>query len=218
MRSPRHFRVPSLLLTLATAVAVGVAGLPGAAAAREPAPPAETRAAAPAPRAAAAAGPRDFFYDAAGQLAGVTDPATGSAAYRYDDAGNLLRTERLAAGALAVFALVPARGPVGSSVEIGGTGFSATTGGNDVTVDGIAATVSRATTGRLQVQIPAGATDGVVRVSAGGRSATAPRPFRIEAGAPASRRRSRWCRYACWGATTTASRTGAPAGRTRWSG
>ncbi|GIF00007.1 hypothetical protein Ari01nite_74710 [Paractinoplanes rishiriensis] len=172
-------------------VAVAIAGLPGPAAAHEPtAHQAQTAAAAPkaaaaAPKAAAAAaGPRDFFYDAAGQLAGVTDPATGSAAYRYDDAGNLERTERLALGALAVFALVPARGPAGSSVEIGGTGFSATAGDNAVTVDGIAATVSRATTGRLQVQIPSGATDGVVRVEVGGRSATAPRPFRIEAGAP----------------------------------
>jgi RHS repeat-associated protein len=179
MRSPRHFSVPSRLLALLAAVAVVVGGLSAPAAAHEVPAQASAR------QQAAAAGPREFFYDAAGQLAGVTDPASGSAAYRYDKAGNLLRTERLDAGALAVFALVPARGPVGSSVEIGGAGFSATAADNKVTVDGVAATVSRATTGRLQVQIPQGATDGVVRVEVGGKSAAAPEPFRIEGGTPA---------------------------------
>jgi YD repeat-containing protein len=186
MRSPRHFR----LLTLATALVVAIAGLPGTAAppahAQRQAEPSVGSTAAgstaagstAAGRAAAEpagptpAGPREFFYDAAGQLAGVADPATGAAAYRYDEAGNLVRTERLGTDALAVFAVVPARGPVGSSVEISGTGFDDTAGATEVTVDGVAATVSRATANRLQVQIPERATEGVGRVSAGGKSAT----------------------------------------------
>ncbi|MEU4620132.1 RHS repeat-associated core domain-containing protein [Actinoplanes sp. NPDC023801] len=182
-----RFRLPAHLIHVAVAVTVAVAGLPAAAAAQTAPPgqhPPAANAAAAAANAAAAPGPREFFYDAGGQLAGVTDPATGSAAYRYDDAGNLLRTERIEPGAVAVFALVPARGPVGSSIEIGGAGFSATTSANEVTVDGIAAAVSRATTGRLRIQIPSGATDGVVKVSVGGHSATSPRPFRVEDGAP----------------------------------
>lgn len=189
MRSPRHFSSPARSLTAFLAVAVAVTGLTAgdASARRTDIPAAAARAAAPDPQApatAASGGPREFFYDAAGQLVGVADPATGSAAYRYDDAGNLLRTERLSLDALAVFAIVPARGPVGSSVEISGTGFSTTADENVVTVDGITAPVSRATAHRLTVQIPEGATDGVVEVSVAGKSATSPRPFRIEAGAP----------------------------------
>ncbi|MEV4757046.1 RHS repeat-associated core domain-containing protein [Micromonospora sp. NPDC049559] len=178
MRLKRFFRAQSRLLTASVAAIVVAAGLPaGGASAKPVEDPPGRPAAAPAP-----AGPRDYFYDAAGQLAGVVDPATGSAAYRYDDAGNLLETKRLATDALAVFALVPARGPVGTTVEIGGVGFAATAAGNTVTVDGIAAPVTSVTTNRLKVAIPAGATAGVVAVTANGKTAQSPRPFRVEAG------------------------------------
>ncbi|GAA2564300.1 hypothetical protein GCM10010435_40740 [Winogradskya consettensis] len=147
---------------------------------------AETRtdlAAAPA-AAPAAAGPRDFFYDAAGQLV-ATGNGTDVAVHHYDDAGNLLGTERVPASRTTVFALVPARGPVGAKVEIQGTGFSATAASNVVTFDGVAATVSAATVNRLTVVVPSGATDGVVQVKVGTTTATSPKPFQLGRGAPA---------------------------------
>ncbi|GAB2941669.1 hypothetical protein GCM10027280_32790 [Micromonospora polyrhachis] len=169
--------MPALL-----AAAVVIAGLPAnpvqAKRPEEPPKP-EKSLAAPAP-----AGPRDYFYDAAGQLVGVADSATGAASYRYDDAGNLLETKRLAADALAVFALVPARGPVGTTVEISGTGFATTAADNTVTVDGIAAAVTTATANRLKVTVPAGVADGHFTVTANGKTAQSPRPFLVEAGTP----------------------------------
>ncbi|MDG4784879.1 RHS repeat-associated core domain-containing protein [Micromonospora sp. WMMD1102] len=177
--------MPGRLLGTSIAALVLAAGLPaGTAAAKRPDLPVE-RAERPAPAAAPApAGPREHFYDAAGQLVGVADPATGAATYSYDEAGNLLETRRLAADALAVFALVPERGPVGTTVEISGVGFSATAATNTVTVDGIAAPVTAATANRLTVAVPAGVGDGVVEVAVNGRSAQSPRPFRVQAGTP----------------------------------
>ncbi|WP_306210107.1 RHS repeat-associated core domain-containing protein [Actinoplanes sp. RD1] len=166
--------VPVVLATLLT-------GPAAAAPAAGTVPPAElpARAAAPAP-----AGPRENFYDASGQLAGVVDKATGAATYRYDDAGNVLSVDRIATGDVGVFAVVPARGPAGTKVEISGTGFATTPAGNTVTVDGIAATVTAATATRLTVTVPAGVSDGAVQVTVGAKSARSPRNFRIEAAAP----------------------------------
>ncbi len=158
----------------------------GAAEAAPAAEVAPAAGAAPAAKAAAApAGPRENFYDAAGQLAGVVDKATGAAVYRYDDAGNVVSVDRVASGDVGVFAVVPARGPAGTKVEISGTGFSTTPASNTVTVDGIAATVTAATATRLTTTIPAGVTDGVVQVAVGAKSARSPRTFRVEAAAPA---------------------------------
>ncbi|MFC4853959.1 DNRLRE domain-containing protein [Actinophytocola glycyrrhizae] len=129
----------------------------------------------------APAGPRDYFYDAAGQLVGVVNNAGEAAAYRYDAAGNLTRTDRYNAATASVFALVPARGPVGSTVEISGTGFDITAGNNQVTFDGIAAQVTAASANRLTVVVPADAGAGHVEVTANGRSATSPTPFSVTA-------------------------------------
>ncbi|WP_147459222.1 RHS repeat-associated core domain-containing protein [Saccharothrix variisporea] len=125
----------------------------------------------------APSGPREFFYDAAGQLAGVANSSGESAAYRYDDSGNLERTERYDRDASAVFALVPEQGPVGASVEISGTGFGAQPADNAVVFDGIPAQVTAASPNRLTVVVPAGISDGHVRVTANGRTAAAHRPF-----------------------------------------
>jgi RHS repeat-associated protein len=67
-----RFRLPAHLIHVAVAVTVAVAGLPAAAAAQT-APPGQhpPAANAAAANAASAPGPREFFYDAAGQLAGT---------------------------------------------------------------------------------------------------------------------------------------------------
>lgn len=168
-------------LSIAVVALLGVtlAAPPAAASARPATAPEAAPAAAPAP-----AGTRDFFYDAAGQLV-ATGNGTEVAVHRYDQAGNLLGTERVPAARTTVFALVPARGPVGAKVEIQGTGFSATASANTVTFDGVSAPVVTAPANRLTVQVPDGTTDGVVRVKVADTTATAPQPFRLGRGAPA---------------------------------
>ncbi|GAA2965655.1 DNRLRE domain-containing protein [Actinokineospora diospyrosa] len=132
----------------------------------------------------APAGPREYFYDAAGQLVGVTNNSGEAAAYRYDAAGNLEATDRYRTDTASVFAVVPARGPVGGTVEISGTGFATQAAGNAVTFDGVTAQVTAASANRLSVVVPAGTTAGAVKVVAGGKTATSRTPFTVTRGLP----------------------------------
>src|SRR6476661_7365117 len=59
----------------------------------------------------------------------------------------------------------PASGPVGTTVIITGLNFSATASSNAVTFNGVAATVTAATTTQLTVTVPAGATTGKISVT-----------------------------------------------------
>ncbi|MGW4060855.1 DNRLRE domain-containing protein [Amycolatopsis sp. NPDC004747] len=133
----------------------------------------------------APSGPRDYFYDAAGQLAGVTNNSGEAAAYRYDAAGNLEATDRYRTDTASIFALVPARGPIGSTIEISGTGFATQASGNQVTFDGVTAQVTAASANRLSVVVPSGTGAGAVKVTAGGKSATSRSPFTVTRGVPA---------------------------------
>lgn len=76
---------------------------------------------------------------------------------------------------LAVTTLRPRSGPPGSAVRIEGAGFSATPGNNTVTFGGVEATVTRATTTALTVEVPSGVS-GRVPVTVSG-TATAPGRF-----------------------------------------
>ncbi|MBM7861010.1 DNRLRE domain-containing protein [Lentzea nigeriaca] len=133
----------------------------------------------------APAGPRDYFYDAAGQLAGVTNNSGEAAAYRYDAAGNLEATDRYRTDVASIFAVVPQRGPIGSTVEISGTGFAVQPADNRVTFDGITAQVTAASANRLTVVVPAGTGAGAVKVVAGGKTADSRNPFVVTRGIPA---------------------------------
>ncbi|MCP2243377.1 RHS repeat-associated core domain-containing protein [Lentzea aerocolonigenes] len=133
----------------------------------------------------APAGPRDYFYDAAGQLAGVTNNSGEAAAYRYDAAGNLEATDRYRTDVASIFALVPQRGPIGGTVEISGTGFATQPADNRVTFDGVAAQVTAASANRLTVVVPDGTGAGAVKVVAGGKTADSRNPFVVTRGVPA---------------------------------
>jgi RHS repeat-associated protein len=133
----------------------------------------------------APAGPREYFYDAAGQLVGVTNNSGEVAAYRYDAAGNLEATDRYKTDTASIFALVPARGPVGSTIEVSGTGFGVTPTGNTVTFDGVTALVTAASANRLSVVVPQGTGAGAVKVTANGKSAGSRSPFVVTRGVPA---------------------------------
>ncbi len=75
---------------------------------------------------------------------------------------------------MGVAQLVPDNGLAGSQIIIKGIGFSTVAGDNNVSFNGIAATVISATDTGLTVQVPAGVTTGAVNVTVNGLGATGP--------------------------------------------
>jgi RHS repeat-associated protein len=107
-----------------------------------------------------------YVYDADGQLRDVSDPAGNTGVFKWDAVGNLLSISRAASSALSVVQLTPARGAVGDTVTIAGTGFSTTPASNTVKFNGTTATVTAATARLLTLTVPTGATTGTVSVTA----------------------------------------------------
>ncbi len=66
-----------------------------------------------------------YVYDEAGRLRAVIDPAANTAVYAYDAVGNLTGITQQPSSTLAVLQFTPASSPVGTTVTIYGTGFSA---------------------------------------------------------------------------------------------
>ncbi|UNP28424.1 pre-peptidase C-terminal domain-containing protein [Lysobacter gummosus] len=122
-----------------------------------------------------------YVYDDNGRLIVMVDEQSGeSARYVYDKVGNLLRIERLAAGQVAVFSFVPARGASGVAVRIEGKGFSAVAADNIVRFNGVAATVTAATPTELDVSVPAGASTGPLTVTVGAQTIAGPADFVVD--------------------------------------
>ena len=123
--------------------------------------------------------PVTYVYDEIGRLVGVINAAGDSATYSYDSVGNLLSISRHAAGGVSLIEFTPNAGPVGATVAIVGIGFSATPASNTVTFNGVAATVSTATTTRLTVTVPVSATTGSIAVTSPSGSATSATTFSV---------------------------------------
>jgi YD repeat-containing protein len=122
-----------------------------------------------------------YAYDELGRLVAVADQQGNAAIYVYDAVGNLLSIQRADAAALpgvAITAVVPEKGRVGTLVSILGKGLGGA-GQNSVRFNGVAATVAQAASNRLVTMVPAGATTGPITVTASLGSAVSPRPFRI---------------------------------------
>src|SRR6266404_14972 len=86
-----------------------------------------------------------FGYDDAGRLATVIDTAqtNGVATYGWDAVGNLTAVARKPSVALSVVSFAPTRGAVGTTVQIYGSGFDASTVTNNVVkFNGATATVA----------------------------------------------------------------------------
>jgi YD repeat-containing protein len=120
-----------------------------------------------------------YVYDRLGRLIAVVDPASDTAVYHYDAVGNLTSISRQSSALVSVIDFNPGSGPVGSTVTIYGTGFSATPSSNTVTFNGAAATVSSASPTQLVVTVPAGATTGAIAVTAPAGSATSSTAFTV---------------------------------------
>ena len=131
-----------------------------------------------------------YLYDEAGRLDLVDDPTQGAAVYHWDADGNLLSIQRYSASTLAVLQTTPAHAPPGTQVDITGTGFSTEASNDEVSFDGIAATVSKATATDLFVTVPEGASTGAITVKIGEHSAESPGAFKpfVRTVAPVTRR------------------------------
>jgi hypothetical protein len=93
--------------------------------------------------------------------------------------GFRLRGTVVAPPAVAISDFSPAFGPIGSSVTIAGTGFSATPAQNTVTFNGTAATITSSTTTSIVVTVPTGATTGPIGVTSPAGSATSASSFTV---------------------------------------
>lgn len=125
--------------------------------------------------------PIRYVYDNVGRLVGVIDPAADTVVYSYDAVGNLLSIARFASSTVSVIAFSPGSGPVGTTVTIEGTGFSATPSQNTVTFNGTAATVTASTATQLTTTVPSGATTGTIAVTSPSGSATSATSFTVTA-------------------------------------
>jgi YD repeat-containing protein len=115
-----------------------------------------------------------YAYDELNRLVQVSDPVGNSATYRYDPVGNLTAIERPGPSGVVISEFTPNSGPVGTSVTIFGSGFSATPAQNTVTFGGTSAYVTSASATQLTTTVPAGLSAGsyTVGVSRPGGSAT----------------------------------------------
>ncbi|TKB62057.1 MAG: hypothetical protein E8D48_08570, partial [Nitrospira sp.] len=125
-----------------------------------------------------------YVYDKAGRLRAVIDPASDTAVYAYDAVGNLTGITRQPSTTLAVLQFTPSSSPIGTTVMIYGTGFSATLASNTVKFNGTTATVLTASTTVLTVTVPSGATTGPISVTVGANTATSTASFIVGSGAP----------------------------------
>jgi YD repeat-containing protein len=120
-----------------------------------------------------------YAYDEAGRLATVVDSLNNSALYTYDAAGNIQAITRKVATAVTVAEFVPNNGPVGTTVNIYGSGYSSTPSQNTVTFNGTTATVTSATTTQIVTTVPPGATTGKIKVTAPTGNATSTASFTV---------------------------------------
>jgi large repetitive protein len=119
----------------------------------------------------------NYIYDELGRLKTVVAPNGDRAEYDYDAVGNLLAVRRIGTNTLTVSEITPNVGTGGTVVTIRGAGFSATPASNTVKFNGVAATVTAATTTQLTVSAPATGTTGTISVTVGAVTSTSQEVF-----------------------------------------
>ena len=126
-------------------------------------------------------GPVSYIYDLVGRLISTVGP-TDTVIYKYDAVGNLLSISHQSSGQVSIIQFSPASGPIGATVTIDGTGFSAIANQNTVTLNGVTAAVSSATSTQIVATVPAGATTGPIGVTSPNGSATSAANFTVTDG------------------------------------
>ena len=107
-----------------------------------------------------------------------SQPAKSVVTYSYDAAGNIITMQRT----IPIASFTPTSGPVGASVVISGSIFSATPSANIVRFNGSTpATVTAASTTQLTALVPAGATTGPISVTVGIYTAVSNSAFTVTA-------------------------------------
>ena len=124
-------------------------------------------------------GPVSYTYDEIGRLVGVVAASGDAAQYTYDALGNVLSITRTSSGQPSLFTFNPKSGPMGTQVTIFGANFSPDSAQDAVSFNGTAATVTSASSTRLVVTVPAGATTGAITVTAPASSVTSASPFTV---------------------------------------
>ena len=99
--------------------------------------------------------------------------------YSYDAVGNILSLTRYAAGQSTIFEFHPKSGPIGTSVSISGSNFSANPAQDTVSFNGTPAVVNSASTTSLAVAVPSGATTGTITVTSPSGSVTSSDSFTV---------------------------------------
>ncbi len=87
----------------------------------------------------------------------------------------------LTAATPTISGFTPTSGPVGTSVTITGTNFSATAASNSVKFNGTTATVTSSTATSISTKVPPGATTGKITVTVAGNTATSAVNFTVTA-------------------------------------
>jgi|GEM_PF-6390465 len=125
-----------------------------------------------------------YTYDSTGRVVQAANSTSGNViTYQYDLAGNILSQKTTLLTDVTISTLSPLSGTIGSSLTISGTGFSTTSTLNSVKVNGIAATVTSASSNKLVVTIPSGATSGTVSVTVGTTTVTSSNSFTVTSNA-----------------------------------
>lgn len=78
-----------------------------------------------------------------------------------------------------ITSFTPGSGPVGTTVTITGTNFSATPANNTVSFNGVVAIVTASTSTSITVTVPSGATTGKITVTVAGNTATSAADFTV---------------------------------------
>ena len=120
-----------------------------------------------------------YVYDELGRLKAVITPSGDVAVYNYDAAGNIVSITRQTTATVSIIEFTPDKGAVGTSVTIYGTGFNVTPAQNNVSFNGVAATVTAASATQLIVTVPAGASTGPITVTTQNGSAVSTTSFEV---------------------------------------
>jgi YD repeat-containing protein len=119
-----------------------------------------------------------YTYDQLGHLTSVVESNGSSITYTYDANGNILSITRTGATSpLSLTSFAPTSGPIGTPVTIRGTGFSPVAAQNAVQIGGLPAAVISSNATTIVVNVPGGATSGLIAVSVNGNTTTSVTAF-----------------------------------------